>query len=160
MTTVTLDIPEPYYSLVKTTRGGLPEIIVINSALLTFRHIEIFPWHLKVTMFAEHLIENGMPAPDESNLLFEIADRIEREVLEVTTENGAVDALFLARSTWNESRELYFRVHDPEPMDEALKSMVERKTWHDRSWRYEMTHDPEWVEAAHVFQLLSPAAKS
>jgi hypothetical protein len=76
VTTVTLDLPEPHYTLVSCTRDGLPEVISINSALLAFKHPDIFPWHLKVTMFAEHMIENGMPSPDESKLLFKIADRI------------------------------------------------------------------------------------
>ena len=111
-------------------------------------------------MFAERLIENGMPAPDESKLLFRIADRIEREVLKTTTGSGAADALFLARSTWNESRELYFRVHDPKPMDEALKKMVKRKTWYGHGWRYEMAHDPAWEKAGYVFQVLTPSVKS
>jgi hypothetical protein len=160
MATVTLDLPEPHYTLVTCTRDGMPEVISINSALLSFRHPEIFPWQLRITMFAERMIENGMPAPEESKLLFKIADRIERDVLKVTTAHGAVNALFLARSTWNESRELYFRVHDPEPMDVALKKMVKRKTWHDRGWRYEMEHDPSWEKAGYVFQVLSPSAKS
>lgn len=160
MTSVTVDLPEPHYTLVTCTRDGLPEVISINSALLSFKHPELFPWHLKITMFAKNMIKNGMLSPTESKLLFKIADRIERELLKVTTDSGALDALFLARSTWNQSRELYFRVHDPEPMDEVLTRMVKRKTWYGRDWRYEMEHDAEWEKAGYVFQVLSPAIKS
>lgn len=145
MSEVTVHLPDPIYTLVTCTRDGMPEIC---------------PWHLRITMFAEHVIDNGMPAPEESKLLFRVADRIEREVLKVTTDRGAVDALFLARSTWNESRELYFRVHDPEPIDAALRKMVKRKTWYGRGWDYEMTHDPDWEKAGYVFQVLTPSVRS
>jgi hypothetical protein len=54
-----------------------------------------------------------MPTPEENKLLFAMGDRIEEIVLGGRTSFGARNAMFLARSTWNELRELYYYVHDP-----------------------------------------------
>lgn len=154
--TVTIQVPEPHYTLFNATRSGLPEIIVVNDALLSFPHIEIFAWHLCVTLQAKELIENGMPSPEESALLFEIGDEIEQVVLAGRTENNGENALFLARSTWNEQRELLFQVHDPEIAHLGLQSLLNDRHW-PREWDYRMEQDSEWSSAAYVFQLFPRA---
>ena len=78
--TVTIDLPEDHYTLFNATRDDLPEIIVVNDALLTFPHTDVFPWHLRVRLDAKELADNGMPTPEESGLLFEMGDRIEEIV--------------------------------------------------------------------------------
>lgn len=147
-----IEIPEAHYTLFNATRDALPEVIVVNDALLRFEHGDIFPWSLRVRLEAEGLGDHGMPTPDESRLLFEIGDAIESKMLDTRTALGARNALFLARSTWNALRELYFQVHDPEIADAALKQMLAE---HDgsREWEYRMTHDPQWEEAGWIFRL-------
>lgn len=44
---VTIDLPEDHYTIFKATRDNRPEVIVVNDALLAFRHTQIFPWHLR-----------------------------------------------------------------------------------------------------------------
>ena len=51
-------LPEPHYTLFDSNRNDLPEVIVVNDALLSFQHPEVFPWHLEVHIQAEHLAEN------------------------------------------------------------------------------------------------------
>lgn len=153
---VTLGLPEPHYTLFDAKRDGLPEVIVVNDALLGFRHTEIFPWHLCITIEAKELIENGMPSEDESQLLFELGDGIESVVLKGRTAHGAENALFLARSTWNELRELRFQVHDPEIAHSALQALIQGRTW-EREWDYRMENDPVWEKASFVFQLFPQA---
>jgi hypothetical protein len=149
--TVAVELPEDHFTLFDTTRDELPEVIVVNDALRRFEHPEIFPWHLRIRIEARDLAENGMPTPEESKVLFEIGDRIEMQVLGGRTNNGARNALFLARSTWNELRELYFRIHDPEITDAVLRLVVSEDC--ARQWEYRMTHDPQWQEAGHIFRL-------
>jgi hypothetical protein len=60
--TVTIRVPEPHYTLFNATRSDLPEVIVVNDALLSFSRSDIFAWHLCVTLEANELIVNGMPA--------------------------------------------------------------------------------------------------
>ena len=156
---VRIDIPEPSFTLFDATREGMPEVIVVNEALLRFEHQQIFPWYLRVTMQCEELIENGMPSPEESALLFEIGDEIEENVQGKRTEHGATNALFLARSTWNAVRELRFLVHDPEIAHACLQDLLAGREWR-RQWEYEMVEDPDWERAGYVFQLFPQARGS
>jgi Family of unknown function (DUF695) len=150
--TVNIEIPEAYFTLFDAKRGGLPEVIVANDALLAFPHAELFPWHLRVCLEVEETVQNGMPSPAESKLLFGIGDAIEAVVLDGCTQLGAKNALFLARSTWNGVRELelLFQVHDPEIADAALRQLLESRSW-PREWEYRMHEDAQWKEAGYVF---------
>ena len=149
---VTVSIPEDHYTLFNAVRDDLPEIICVNDALLKFTHVGIFPWHLRVRIDANELAENGMPTSEESELLFEVGDRIEKIVLDGRTPLGARNAVFLARSTWNELRELYYCVHDPEIAHAALQALIESAP-RERNWEYRMSHDPDWAEAGWIFRL-------
>jgi len=154
---VQVDLPEDHYTLFNAARDGLPEVICVNDALLSFVHINPSPWHLRVRLDAKELADNGMPTPEESKLLFEMGDRIEAIVLGGRTSFGARNAIFLARSTWNELRELYYCVHDPEITHAALRALLD-SGHHQRYWEYKMSHDPEWAEAGWIFRLF-PIAK-
>ena len=151
-------VPEAHYTLFDAVREGLPEVIVVNDALLSFGHNDIFPWHLRVSLEAVDLADNGMPTNAESGVLFGIGDEIEKTVLSGVTSNGAANSLFLARSTWNEWRELYFMVHDPEIAHPALQALLKAKNW-ARHWEYKMEHDGEWEKAGYIFQLFKDSGK-
>jgi hypothetical protein len=153
---VRIIVPEAHYTLFNASRDGLPEVIVVNDALLAFPHAEIFPWYLKVTIEARELIENGMPSESESQLLFELGDVIEEAILGGRTEHDGQNALFLARSTWNGLRELRYQVHNPQITDDALEQLLAGTEW-QRPWAYEMKDDEEWVHAGFVFQLFPHA---
>lgn len=142
---VRVAIPGPHYTLFDSNRDDLPEVIVVNDALLSFQHTEVFPWHLEVNIHAEELAERGMPTPEESKLLFEIGNKIESAM-------EGKNALFLARSTWDGIRQLCFRVHDPELANDTLQSILAVKP-HTRFWGFRMHHDPEWQEAGYIFKL-------
>ena len=157
--TVSIKVPEPHYTLFNTSRSELPEVIVVNDARLAFQHNDICAWHLCVTLHVKDLIENGMPSPDESALLFQIGDQIEEVVLAGRTLTEGENALFLARSTWNEARELLFQVHNPEIANVALQKLLNSREW-PRSWEYRMEEDVEWSKAASVFHLFPLATGS
>lgn len=155
--TIQLEPPEPVYTLFNTTRKDLPEVIFVNEALLSFEHLDIFPWHLSIEIDYTNFADNEMPSQEESELLNTICDRIEPAVLDAKTEFGAVNALFLARSTWAGIRELAFQVHDPEIAHQALQSLLQTTEW-ERHWQYEMRDDPTWQDAGYFFKLF-PQAK-
>lgn len=147
---IRIQLPEAYYTLFNAKRSGKPEVIVVNEALLSFQHIEIFPWHLEVTIHAREVEQGGMPTAEESEILFAVGDRIEQAI-------EGTNAIFLARSTWDGLREISFRVHDPEVADATLKSLLAQKPV-VRPWAYEMQADPEWNLAAYVFKLFPTAS--
>ena len=152
-------IPEDHYTLFDSTRADLPEIIEVNDALLLFAHLDVFPWHLKIVLEAEDLIENGMPSEEDGKLLFSIGDEIEEAVLSARTVNGGQNALYLARSTWNGTRELMYQVHDPEITHPVLQRLLAGRKW-GRRWNYTMKFDLVWSEASYVFQLFPQATGS
>jgi hypothetical protein len=154
---VEINIPEPQYTLVDVKRDGMPEILMVNKALLAFPHSQIFSWYLRVTIEAQELVDHRMPAPGEQEMLYRIGDEIEASVLDGRTGFDAVNALFLARSTWNGLRELLFLVHDPEIAHSALQALLNSRRW-EREWDYRMDHDPEWEGPACVFQVFASSA--
>jgi len=137
-------IPEPNFTLFNGTRDELPEVIVVNGALLAFKHTEIFAWHLEVTLHAVDLADQGMPTPEESKLLFGISDKIEQTIVGYNT-------IFLARSTWSGFRQIAFRVYDPEVANTKLQELLENEN--ARFWEFEMKYDPDWHQAGFYFQL-------
>jgi hypothetical protein len=76
----------------------------------------------------------------------------------VTDEFGK-NALFLARSTWNGLRTLYFQVHDPEVANEALQAILAEDP-PARMWHFAMQHDPKWIKASQIFHQLARASGS
>ncbi|MDJ0942684.1 MAG: DUF695 domain-containing protein [Kiloniellales bacterium] len=155
--TVRLKPPEPIYTLFNAVRQGLPDVVVVNEALLAFTAFDVFPWHLMVRIEAKDIAENGMPSRAESDVLLDLAEKIEATLLDATTDQGAANVLFLARSTWNEQCELDYYVHDPEIAHEALQVLIKDPS-RPRPWEYRMEADPNWEGAAPFFKLF-PIAK-
>lgn len=145
---VRIVLPEARYTLFETGTAELPELVFVNASLRGFRHREIFPWHLRATIEAAALADRGMPAPEEYDVLHQVAESIGRAV-------EGDNALPLARSTWNGVRELVFRVHDPEIANEALQRLLEGENL--RPWEFRMDHDPEWALAESEFRLFEIA---
>jgi hypothetical protein len=146
---VTILVPEPHFTLFNAKREDLPEVIVVNDALLAFKHTDIFAWHLVVTLQAVDLVDQGMPSPDESKTLFDIGDKIERALV-------GYNAIFLARSTWNGFRQLAFRVYDPKVANTTLQALI--KDEQSPPWEFKMQADPDWREAGFYFQLFPLAS--
>ena len=62
---ITIEYPEPVYSLFDTSRDDLPAVVVVNAALREFAHRDLFPWHLSVLITPRALAEHGMPTSEE-----------------------------------------------------------------------------------------------
>ncbi|WP_235582303.1 DUF695 domain-containing protein [Rhizobacter sp. Root1221] len=150
-------VPEAHFTVFRTSRSGLPEVVSVNDALLSFRDIRIFRWHLCVTIAAVDVAENRLPSKDEMDVLYMIGDEIEDVVLGGRTEHDSNNAVILATSAWDATREVLFQVYDPEIAHAALQKLLHGKLW-PRKWNYEMDDDPEWSNAAFLFKLF-PLAK-
>lgn len=140
-------VPEPYYTLINTSKGKDPAVVVVNSALRAFEDREAFPWHLKLNIDCKLLGANGMPTTQEVEILQRLEDDISG-VLQV-----GQNVLFLARITCRGERDLLYRVHDPETANVALQQLVAEPS-QLREWDYRMEQDADWELAQPELQLL------
>ncbi len=140
-------VPKPYYTLINTSKGKDPAVVVVNSALRAFEDREAFPWHLKLNIDCKLLGANGMPTTQEVEILQHLEDDIS-SVLQ-----AGENAIFLARITCLGARDLLYRVHDPEAANNALQQLVSAPS-QLREWDYRMEQDTDWELAKPELQLL------
>lgn len=140
-------IPEPYYTLINTSIGDDPAVVVVNSALRNFKDREAFPWHLRMSIDCKLLGTNGMPTDEESDALHRLEDSITNSL------HAAQNALFLARITARSERVLIYRVHDPETANNTLQALAAEPS-PLREWDYHMEHDAGWELAQPELHLL------
>jgi hypothetical protein len=136
-------IPEAHYATVTAVTDGMPAVILVNASLCDFEPKVVFGWHLSI-QFTLTDPTNGLPSPEEKELLIEYEDRLEPLLRGV---EGPPNALFLGTCTWNGRREVMFRVYDPERANTFLKEECARNDT-PRAFHYEMEHDPEWKRAS------------
>ena len=137
-------IPDEYYQLVNFRQEDLPGVAVINSALQGFEPREVLDWHLSLMIDFEDLIENGMPSRAECELIEPWENELDAKFKGENPKKP--NALFLARITWRETRELLYRVCQPDPPHEYLRGLIQAKE-HLRPFDYRIDSDPEWALA-------------
>jgi hypothetical protein len=137
-------IPDESFAILEFIQNDLPGIAVVNSALREFEPKVVFSWHLSLMLEFRQLIERGMPSRDEREVVDRWGDELNVAIKGVDTEKP--NALFLARITWNATRELIWRVYDPEPVHEYLQRTIKPDAF-PRQFDYRMDHDPEWKMA-------------
>lgn len=138
---------KPYYTLINTSIGKDSAVVVVDSALRTFEDRGAFPWHLKLSIDCKFLGENGMPTTEEIKVL----ERLEVEISSALQIEK--NSLFLARITCRGTRDLLYRVHDPEVASAALQELIAAGS-QLREWEYYMERDSGWVLAQPELKLL------
>ena len=137
-------IPDERLSIVRFRQDGMPGIGAINAALVGFEPRVVFRWHLSIRVELEDLIENGMPSQSERDIVDPFGDSLDTLLKGSPTKPNA---LFLARITWNASRELIYRVYDPEEANHLLQHVIASQDY-PREFDFRMDDDPEWKLAA------------
>ena len=145
MTEYRVIIPDEDYQIVKFRQDDLPGVAVINRALREFEPKVVFSWHLSVMIQFVDLIEQGMPSQADRDLVDPFGDMLDARFKGDSPEKP--NALFLARITWKGSRELIYRVFDPEPADAVLREVIEKKTY-PREFDYRINNDAGWKLAS------------
>jgi hypothetical protein len=133
-------IPEEAFSVIEFRQNNLPGIGVINSSLVAFEPKAVFAWHLSIMIQFKGLIENGMPSQAERDVVDPFGDEIVRRIK--GSDPTKPNALLLGRITWNATREILFRVYDPEEANKYLTTLVEGNCC--RPLDYRMEADEEW----------------
>jgi hypothetical protein len=157
MTEYRVVIPEERYRIVQFRQEDMPGIAVVNEALSPFEPKAVFAWHLSIMLQFEDLILNGMPSRSERKVVDAWGD-----VLDAVVKGDDPDkpnALFLARITWNGTRELIYRVYEPEAANQYLVNVIDSKSY-SRNFDYRMEHDPGWELAKWHLSACVRAAES
>ncbi len=134
-------IPEEKYTVLEFLQEGFPGVALINRALRDFESKVVFSWHLSLMIDFEDVIENGMPSQQERDVMDEFEERFSLSLKGPDLEKP--NALFLARITWNKTRELIWRVYEPEAANKLLETVIQQNQF-SRNFDYRLEHDRDW----------------
>jgi hypothetical protein len=134
-------IPAEDHVVIEFVQEGNPGIMMLNQALKEFEPKIVFSWHLSVMLNFEDLIANGMPSRGEREVIDPYGDILDSVFK--GNDSQKPNALFLARITWNKTRELIYRVFEPQPIHNYLQKVIREKSW-PRSFDYRIDPDPQW----------------
>ncbi len=132
---------------------GLPEVWLINRALDGSAEQGAFPWHLSIIIEMEDVYDVGIPTKGEQQLLTKLREELEANL------KANDNAHFLASITWNGTRQLLYRVRDPEIANAYLTGVVGNPSV-VRPMEYQMEKDAEWVHAATYLDAVRTALES
>ncbi len=138
-------IPEEVFTILTWQNEGLPAIGVVNQSLAKFEPKAAFGWHLSIVVDCVNLADQGMPTPDERQALDQFGDDLDDGL------KADGNALFLARITWNGTRQFLYRVYDPGVANRYLMSVIDGKR-QAREFDFRMEQDPAWGFAAYYFR--------
>ncbi|NJI72300.1 DUF695 domain-containing protein [Sphingobacterium kitahiroshimense] len=141
MTDYKVLIPDEFYSLLNFEQEDLPGVAVVNTALREFEPKIVFACHLSIMIDLEYLIDNGMPSKSEVEVIDNYGDYLDNEIKGPDKEKP--NALFLARITWNKTRELIWRVYDPEISNSFLQEIITANS-SPRQFDYRIDPDNNW----------------
>ena len=141
MTEYKVIIPEENYQIVEFKQDNLPGVMVLNKSLEGFEPKAVFSWHLSVMINFNELIQSGMPSQKERDIVDPYGDQLDGVFKGKDREKP--NALFLARITWNKTRELIYRVYDPEPIHCFLQNEITEKRY-AREFEYRIDPDENW----------------
>ena len=126
---------------IEFVQDDLPGVAYINRSLIHFQPKEVFSWHLSIMLDIEDTVENGMPSRKERELLNEFGEVLDNNIKGKDKEK--LNALFLARITWNKTRELIWRVYDPKPANKYLQQLISDNSL-SRPFDYRIDADKDW----------------
>lgn len=140
MTEYRVVIPVERFRIVEFQNEDLPGIGVINESLIPFEPKVAFAWHLSLIMDFDELAGVGMPTEKEREIVDTYGDELDQAF---KGDPEKPNSLFLARITWNGTRQFVYRVYDPKVVDQYLKGVIESNS-NVRPFDYRMEHDPDW----------------
>ncbi len=138
---VKIILPKECYTVFELSYDDLPGIGSFNASLKDFKHKEVFPWNCSIVISFENTVNNGMPSLDEQVIVDKFEDYLNENIANVN--NTPVNGIFLGRLTYNSTREINWRIHNPEIVDRFLKLVMDTKEF-PREFDYKIEQDPEW----------------
>jgi hypothetical protein len=129
------------YAAIKFEIDGHPGFWLVNKALIGFAETSAYPWHLTITIeIGEVHAGVGLPTSAEQVVLGKLSNEFSEKLK--ANEN----ALFVASSTAQGIRQLFYRVGDPEVAHRYLTDAFADPAA-VRPMEYRMDNDPAWALA-------------
>ena len=151
MQKITIKLPQEDLSIVEFMQDELPGVLVVNGALKSFEECTPFAWHLSVMVVYQNTVNDNMPSKEEQELLVQFEEQLDK----VIKEDG--NALFLASITHNGSRELIWRVYNPETPNDYLHDLIDSEA-HPRPFEFTLEQDVSWAKAKWPFECIDKQA--
>lgn len=134
-------ISDEHYQIIKSRQEDLPGTGVISKAFDDFESKAVFSWHLSLMVEFNSRADYSMPSKEEQEVVDAFGDSLDRNFK--GSEPGKPNALFLARITWNKTRELIYRVFEPEPVHQNFTRLTDERT-SPSAFDYHIDNDPDW----------------
>ena len=134
-------IPDEAFQTLNFDQENFPGVAVVNINLATFEPKEVFGWNCSVILECEDTMDNGMPSKEESLIIDAFGDFLDDNIKGEDKEQP--NALFLARVTWKNTRQLIWRVFDLENVETYFADLTKKGT-HKRSFDYSIDYDATW----------------
>ena len=132
---------------------GFPEVWMLNHKVDDGIERSAFPWHLTIDIGMEAAHEIGLPTEEEQRTLTTLRETLDRTLL---ADNNA---LWLGSITWNRTRQLVYRVRQPNLANEFLATLVASRAA-VRPLEYRMVEDASWGHAEYYLEPLRSALSS
>jgi hypothetical protein len=134
-------IPDENYQIIKFNQEEKVGIAVINTALNSKDLKEIFSWNCSIMLQLENTTENGLPTQEEISLLEKFEDFLDDKIKGDNKEKP--NALFFGRITWNSTRQLIWKVYEPELSNNFLTELIESENY-AFEFDYRIEEDQNW----------------
>ncbi len=119
---------------------SLPAVGLINNQLVNNADWASFPWNCSVVVRCKDVNAAGLPTDAEASVLNCFEDSLNARIV---ADKSVPNALFFGRVNWNSTRELIWKVKNPEPVAAFLQSVIDDKDA-IREIDFKMEYDKEW----------------
>lgn len=147
MQKMTVKLPQEDLSIVEFIQDETPGVLTVNAALKDFPERMPFAWHLSVMVVCQNVVNDNMPSKAEQGLLVKFEEQLD----ETLKKDG--NALFLANITHNGTKELIWRVYNPELSNDYLHALIESED-HPRAFEFTLEQDINWAKTEWLFECL------
>lgn len=143
-------IPKEKDVTITFKEDDLPAIAVINEGLLNFTDKTFYPYNFSIIIQCNESMNNGLPTERESAVLADFEESIKKDI---EGDGNQPNALFLGRVSWNETREMIWKVKDPKPVNEYITHIQNQKMC-VREFDFSCEEDQNWEQTNWYFDEL------
>lgn len=119
---------------------SLPAVGMFNVRLARFADWALYPWNCSVVVRCKEVNDAGLPTDSEASVLNSFEDSLDARIV---ADKSHPNALYFGRLNWNSTRELIWKVKDPEPVAAFLQSVIDDKNA-VREIDFKIEYDKEW----------------